>query len=65
MVTKQYHFYLNPGKITDDFIINELKEEKNLSRLVKGLLYVYYKEIKPYGERKIDESLKEEINKVI
>ena len=65
MTTRQYHFYLNPGKITDDFIINELKEEKNLSRLVKGLLYVYYKEIKPYGERKIDESLKEKINEVI
>ena len=57
MVTKQYHFYLNPGKITDDYIIQQLKDEDNLSRLVKGLLYVYYKEIKPYGEKTINEAI--------
>lgn len=48
MVTKQYHFYLNPGKIFDDFLIKQLSKEKNLSGLVKSLLWVYYKEVDPY-----------------
>ena len=36
--TRQYHFYLNPDKISDSYIIDQLKTEKNLSGLVKGLL---------------------------
>ena len=47
--TKQYHFYLNPDKISDSYIIDQLKTEKNLSGLVKGLLYSYYKYSNPYG----------------
>ena len=42
-------FYLNDDKIADDFIIQELKKEKNISALVKGLLFNYYKELKPYA----------------
>ena len=51
----QLHFYLNDDKITDDFIIQEIKKESNLSNLIKSLLYVYYKELKPYGERKTED----------
>ena len=47
--TRQYHFYLNPDKISDSYIIDQLKTEKNLSGLVKGLLYSYYKYSNPYG----------------
>ena len=61
-ITRQYHFYLNPGKITDDFLIKELKEEKNLSGLVKGLLWVYYKEVKPFGDKTIESVLTKQTN---
>ena len=47
--TRQYHFYLNPDKVSDSYIIEQLKNEKNLSGLVKGLLYSYYKYSNPYG----------------
>ena len=43
---KQFHFYLNDEKITDSFLIRELAKENNLSGLVKGLLYDYYKTMK-------------------
>ena len=47
--TRQYHFYLNPDKISDAYLIEQLKTEKNLSGLVKGLLYSYYKYANPYA----------------
>ena len=47
---KQYHFYLNPDKVTDAFVIEQLRTETNMSGLIKGLLYIYYKDIKPYQE---------------
>ena len=47
--SKQYHFYLNPDKVSDAYIIEQLKTEKNLSGLVKGLLYSYYKYSNPYA----------------
>lgn len=49
--TKQYHFYLNPDKISDAYLIEQLKTEKNLSGLVKGLLYSYYKYSNPYAAK--------------
>lgn len=49
--TKQYHFYLNPDKISDAYLIEQLKTEKNLSGLVKGLLYSYYKYANPYAAK--------------
>lgn len=58
---RQYHFYLNPGKITDDFLIKELKEEKNLSGLVKALLWNYYKDIKPFGDAFSDSVLTKQL----
>ena len=45
-------FYLNDDNITDDFIIKELKTEKNVSGLVKSLLWDYYKYSKPYVQTK-------------
>ena len=49
--TRQYHFYLNPDKISDAYLIEQLKTEKNLSGLVKGLLYSYYKYSNPYAAK--------------
>lgn len=49
--TRQYHFYLNPDKISDAYLIEQLKTEKNLSGLVKGLLYSYYKYANPYAAK--------------
>lgn len=49
--TRQYHFYLNPDKISDAYLIEQLKTEKNLSGLVKGLLYAYYKYSNPYAAK--------------
>ena len=52
-------FYLNDEKIADDFIIRELKQESNISALVRGLLYNYYKELKPYAINKESQVTKE------
>ena len=49
--TRQYHFYLNPDKISDAYLIDQLNTEKNLSGLVKGLLYSYYKYSNPYAAK--------------
>lgn len=49
----QMCFYLNDDKISDDFIIENLKKEKNISGLIKGLLYHYYKEIKPIEKKQL------------
>ena len=51
ITSKQYHFYLNPDKVSDAYIIEQLKTEKNLSGLVKGLLYSYYKYSNPYAAK--------------
>lgn len=51
VTSKQYHFYLSPAKVTDSYIIEQLKTEKNLSGLVKGLLYSYYKYSNPYAAK--------------
>lgn len=52
-------FYLNDDKIVDNFIIQELRKEKNISALVKGLLFNYYKELKPYAINKESQVTKE------
>lgn len=53
-------FYLNDDKIADDFIIQQLRKEKNISSLVRGLLYTYYKELKPYAIEKENSQLAKE-----
>ena len=45
----QLNFYLNDDNITDDFIIQNLKKERNISGLVKSLLWDYYKTMKPFA----------------
>ena len=49
--SRQYHFYLNPDRVSDAYLIEQLKNEKNLSGLVKGLLYSYYKYSNPYATK--------------
>ena len=49
--SRQFHFYLNPDRVSDAYIIEQLKTEKNLSGLVKGLLYSYYKYANPYAAK--------------
>ena len=49
--SRQYHFYLNPDKVSDAYLIEQLKTEKNLSGLVKELLYSYYKYSNPYAAK--------------
>ena len=56
---RQLNFYLNDDKITDDFIIQELKKEKNRSGLIKALLWNYYKELAPFAKTK--EQLNEQL----
>lgn len=60
MIT-QHNFYLNDEKITDDFIIKELRKEKNKSALIKSLLWNYYKELAPFA--KTQEASTEELTK--
>ena len=57
----QMNFYLNDDNIIDAFIILELKKERNISGLVKSLLWTYYKEVKPYGILKESQSNESEV----
>jgi hypothetical protein len=52
MAAIQYHFYLNDDKISDNFIIEKLNQERNVSGLIKGLLFSFYKDNEPYAREK-------------
>lgn len=51
ILSKQFHFYLNPDKIKDAYLLDQIKKEKNLSGLVKNLLYNYYKYSNPFAAK--------------